>query len=188
MAWPHSPRHISVDQLDEPRLQAFHAYWASRCGDGGAPPRSAINPTDMPRETLPHVLLTERLDEDGRTRFRYRLVGSAVAEAAGRDPTWEYLDETLSPENGYRDYILDLYAMVMRGMRPLYSVSAYLSGDGTDQSARRTRRLMLPLAEDGRLTHVLSVQLFENVQGVLHKPFLTADTFESSDLALIDPA
>ena len=46
---------------------------------------------------------------------------------------------------------------------------------------------MLPLADDGPVTHVLSGQVFENTRGVIQKPFLTADASEPGACALVEP-
>ena len=181
------PSRITADRIGDRRLQALYRYWSECCDESGPPPREAIDPVDMPRETLPYVVLTERVDGPQATRLRYRIVGSAIAEAAGRDPTWEYLDETLPRAHGYCEHVHALYGLLVHHVRPLYSESSYFTNEQVGANRRCTRRLMTPLVDGARVTHVLTAQVFDIAEGVHHKPFLASDGFEPGPIALVDP-
>lgn len=178
---------LSAAELDDPRLRELYAYWHGLGGDAGVP-RAAVDPVDMPRSVLPHLMLTEVLDDPARgRRYRYRLVGSAIVERAGRDPSWAYLDSILPADHGYRDYILGLYERVVNGSGPLYSRDVYVTIETAAQPELGTRRLMLPLYDSGRVDHVLSVQTFEVIQGVQPKPFLAVDEFRQGTVRRVRP-
>jgi hypothetical protein len=178
---------LTAAELDDARLRELYAFWQKLGGDAGVP-RSAVDPVDIPRSLLPHLLLTEVVEDPARgRRYRYRLVGSAIVERAGSDPTWAYLDSILPTDHGYRDYILGLYDRVVDGSGPLYSHDVYVTVERAAQPELGTRRLMLPLRDGGRVDHVLSVQTFEVIQGVQPKPFLAVDGFRRGTVRRVVP-
>ena len=56
------------------------------------PARADLEPMDIP-QLLPHLMLIEVHRESSRLRFRFRLIGSAVCQYAGRNWTGRYLDD-----------------------------------------------------------------------------------------------
>ncbi len=180
--------HLPASELPDPVLQRLYAYWASLRGPRDAPSRAQIDPVDIPRDILPDLLLTEVLRPDGGRRYRFRLVGSRVAELAGRDPSRQYLDEVLPTAFGYRDYIVRLYDAIDDIRRPLYSRSRYITFDTSQAPERETHRLMLPLMDDsGQITHVLAAQVFHVHRGVTQKPFLSPDEVVYGDTRVVQP-
>lgn len=179
---------IRPARLTERSLTAAFAYWDRLRGDRDVPARAAVDPIDIPPGLLPNLMLTDVIQEGGRPRYRYRVVGSRIAELAGRDPTWEFVDETLPAAHGYRDYILALYDAIFAWRAPVYSHSSYVTSDPTHPPEREAQRLMLPLAEpDGPVSHVLSVQVFAVRHGAQQKPFLAADGYTQGDTAFVIP-
>ncbi len=86
---------MDVDcRLQSPALKSLLAYWQARCpGAGRLPARADIDPVDFPA-LLPTVFL---VDVQLAPRvYRYRLVGTEIAEAYGRDFTGKRLDEVFS--------------------------------------------------------------------------------------------
>ncbi|MBI1779006.1 MAG: PAS domain-containing protein [Proteobacteria bacterium] len=128
--------------IADAKLQQLLDYWRSKRRGTALPRRDAIDPVEIPR-LLPHLMLSEPID--GGADFRYRLVGTAVVEAAGMDFTGKSQNELLPP-TPYRDYVQGLNRLVMRERRPLYAESSYRSHRLSD---RWTFRLILPLATDG---------------------------------------
>jgi hypothetical protein len=141
--------------LDDPILAQGYAYWRGLLGGRSAPGRSDLDPAAIPR-LLPHVLMADVQDGgDGGERYRFRLVGTEVERAFGRPMTGRSLDALTG--DGYRAYLVDLYDEVVARWTPIYSRSAYRAPEST----LATRRLMLPLSEDGgRVDRVLSFQTF----------------------------
>src|ERR1700731_642356 len=60
----------------------LYRYWLAKRADRRMPARRDLDPCDIPK-LLPYVMIVEKADD----RFRWRLVGSAVAREAGRDLT-----------------------------------------------------------------------------------------------------
>jgi hypothetical protein len=55
------------------------------------PCKRDIDPIELPPKILPNLQLIEVIDRG--VRFRYRLIGTALAEAYGRDFSGRYPDE-----------------------------------------------------------------------------------------------
>lgn len=173
--------------LPDPTLLRMYQYWARLRGSRAGPSREEIDPVDLPREALPDLMLTEVVNDAGSRRYRYRLVGSRIAELAGRDPTRQFLDEALPDAFGYRDYILGLYDALADGREPVYSRSVYVTEDPTRPPQRETYRLMLPLCDGEAVSHVLAIQVFQVQQGVRQKPFLAPDSIIYGDSRVVVP-
>lgn len=143
----------TADPIADPLLQQLYHYWQSKRGARAMPGRADIDPAEL-RPLLPHLMLTDVVD-DGR-RFRYRLVGTAVADSFGKNMTGQYVDELMT--GAYREFIEGLYRDIIEKKRPVYSESTYFSHQNAEMWAQR---LMLPLSDDGETVNmVLSGQTF----------------------------
>ncbi len=184
---------IAPTQLESDCLRQLYAYWREkqRARGGALPRRSDIDPLELPTLVLPHILLAERLASPAGPRWRYRLVGTAVVEAAGLDPTWGFLDEILP--GGYGAYVLELYDTLFRLRRPIYSESVYRAPGRPDAAERITRRLMLPLAGEAdspggaqqAVDYVLSGQVFESLTRLPSRGVLDDGPFSAGIVALV---
>ncbi len=125
--------------ITHPRLQELFDYWNRRRDDRAMPRRAEIDPLDL-RKMLPHIFLVDV--EDGGRRFRYRLVGSALAEIVERDLTGVYLDEMPFL---FRQFAAPDYRAVVARKTPCYREASALEGLFTI----RYKRLVLPLSENG---------------------------------------
>lgn len=143
--------------LADRRLGHLLDVWQAQCpGPDRLPARMAIDPIALGPDLLPYVALIEAVDRGAR--FRFRLVGSQLAENAGLDLTGHYVDE-VNPNQTYAAYIADLYSRTMRARRPVYSETRYRSASGR---AGLTRRLICPLAADGQnIDTFVAAQIFE---------------------------
>src|SRR5882757_9527012 len=72
-----------------PVLHALAAYWKEACGLRRRPERADIDPAAIPRAALPQVLMLDVLGEDD---FSYRLIGTGITKAVGRDLTGRSVD------------------------------------------------------------------------------------------------
>jgi hypothetical protein len=167
--------------LRHPELQQLLEYWRGKRNARPVPTRSSFDPVEIP-SLLPHLMLTEAVE--GGEDFRYRVVGTAVVEAAGMDFTGRRQQELLPP-GPYRDYVLGLSQTVMREQRPLYSESSYRCQLLSD---RWTSRLMLPLArEDGTIGFILAGQVFgARPLAPPGRPIVESDAFEAGPSQLLD--
>src|ERR1700722_701607 len=139
---------------EDPILLGLFQYWDRKRGDRAMPARRDLDPTDIPR-LLPHLRITEILD--GCTRFRYRLVGTAVVEAYGADFTGKYTDELY---NGERKLNIERHCRILyEKKRPMFLRSRYVTLKGYDVMANR---LLAPLSNDGvEVDMVIAALTFE---------------------------
>ena len=124
------------------------------------PQRRDIDPIEL-RPVLSHLQITEVIG--GGSRFRYRLVGTAIVEAFGAEFTGRYVDELIS---GERDsFVHACYRAVCASRRPAFVRSKYATIKNIDLTANR---LLVPLSEDGTgVNQILGALTFE-----FRKPFL----------------
>ena len=117
------------------------------------PCRRDIDPTDLPT-LLPNLQLIDVALGD---RFRYRLIGTALVEAFGRDYTGQYADELFV---GVRaESIATVYRAVRDGQTSMFLRSRYLTTKDIDLVANR---LYLPLSGNGRdVNMILGALTFE---------------------------
>jgi hypothetical protein len=85
-----------------PIAKAFDRYWRRLKGDREVPRFLDFNINDVPGEALPYMSLVQV--ENHPRRFRYRLAGTSVVAAYGRDITGLYLDE-LDTGGKYEAYV-----------------------------------------------------------------------------------
>ena len=139
-------------------------YWRSKRSACTMPRRADVDPTELPGRLWPRLMLIDVVREENRTRFRYRLLGGDVIRALGRNPTGEYLDEAISPDAIYRNYIIEIPNDVVERKRPIYTVNVLtLPGQTVPMT---TKRLTLPLSNDGTTVNMmLSAHVYEYPHG-----------------------
>jgi hypothetical protein len=170
----------------DPILGGTLAYWLGKRGDRAMPRKRDIDPTDMPRELLSHVQLVEIVGE----RFRYRLIGTAIVAAFGREYTGTYSDEQFTRDRG--EYISEVYRTARDTRRPLFSHCRYMTTKGYELLADR---VYLPLSDDGITVNFLFAALTfdggkDYIQGVWGGAVLdpSAQQLEEIDLGIPIPA
>jgi hypothetical protein len=116
----------------------LYRYWLAKRGRGAMPARSDINPADIPA-LLPHLGLIEKVDG----RFRYRLVGTAIAEQFGRDQTGSLVGTDNRPESLAAKQAI--YERFFASARPVFTSGQYETKLG---ATHNVSLLILPLSED----------------------------------------
>jgi len=132
-------RPVPAPIADDRVLSALWRYWEGKRGDLPMPRRRDIDPVDIP-SLLPHLMLVERTPEG---RFRYRLAGTAVVQAYGRELTGRCVDEVI-PEPR-RVFAQRHYNTVFTSARPIFVRNRYTAPNATDFVVSR---IMLPLSTD----------------------------------------
>lgn len=158
--------------LNGDEIKGLFDYWDAKRGTRGLPLRSDIDPIDMPRPVLAHVMIV-RVEADGG--YRFRLAGTRMLDIFGKDITGKTLDEVLSGpdlENARRSY-----SLVIDRVQPWYSSMTYPVEDGRTY---QYQRLTMPLGPEGAPDHLLSGLfvgrdrlLYENFNEVLRRDGLT---------------
>ncbi|HEV7370079.1 PAS domain-containing protein [Arenibaculum sp.] len=139
-----------MDFLKDRRLVELCRYWAAKRRGGALPGRGDVDPMEL-RALLPHLFLLDVVRYGGGgLAYRYRLIGTALAELSGRDLT----GETVSQEHygADVDWILDTLGEVARTSTP---VAQRRDMAWTGHRGRRVEIAFLPLASDGHTVNMI---------------------------------
>lgn len=145
----------SLDRMTRPELQDLFAYWQSRRNGRSMPSRADIDPLDIPR-LLPFVVLVDVLENP--RDYRYRLVGTDVAQSTGLDFTGTLLSES-TPAKVF-DRIFADYDHVVDERRPVYSEDRVA---WQQRDYLRYKRIALPLSDDGEQVNMLLLGICHEV-------------------------
>jgi hypothetical protein len=132
-----------------PKIAAIHAYWNShRPAPDRLPGRAALDPTDIP-SLLPHIFMLDVLERP--LRFRYRLVGSKLVMAGGRELTGRLMEE-VHPNLLLTEPYADYPACVRE-----HRVGWRRGGTVFDWGREHVliERIVLPLAADSRSVDII---------------------------------
>lgn len=141
--------------LEDPDLKRLFAYWSRAAGEEPAPRRRDIDPPiDLPAFLPTTVMFNVERNQDGSLAFRYRVVGTRLAEFAGRDFKGQTTEEAFGAEFAARD--MAIYRRVVEDC-------VCYSGHRTSmvharQMFERYRRLVMPILGDetGRVDMIWS--------------------------------
>jgi hypothetical protein len=151
---------LDQDYSRDPVLAQALTYWRAIRRARAMPSRRDIDPTEIGL-LLPHLQLIDVID--GGARYRYRLAGTSLVTAFGREYTGKYLDELFAGER--LAYAQRVFAMVYSRQRPVFLRNRYSTTRDVDMMANR---LYMPLSEDGRSVNVIFGALtFEFGRGAL---------------------
>ncbi|WP_341704436.1 PAS domain-containing protein [Ferrovibrio sp.] len=137
-----------ADKIDEEDLRGLYRYWLSKKTSRFPPPRSSINPTELPR-LLPMMFVIEV--DHGQQRFRYRLAGQQVEDLVQTRLHGLWLDEAL--RSPLREFFDEGFCIAAFERKVHYRCNTlHLAG----RPYIRYSRLLLPLSDDGeRIDHLL---------------------------------
>lgn len=115
------------------------------------PARADMDPLSMPRQLLPNIFLLEV--QHAPQRFRFRLMGTAVAEMLGEDWTGKYVDEL--PKTNQQ--VTGQYVETVQRREPTEFRNEYSKFDPSVGRIRMMhyRRLLLPMSEDDEVVNML---------------------------------
>jgi hypothetical protein len=163
---------------NDPLLTALLDYWEKKRGNRDMPRRRDIDPLEMPTRLLPYLQLIE-LGERGRLRFR--LIGTAIVDAMGRDATGRYLDDVMTGE--HKIFTEKFYRTTLGAGRPAVG-SCSLHRDGASDLA--TLGLATPLSENGREADMLlTATSFRSLLGRGAVPPLAGPEIEQGDIVVL---
>ena len=145
-----------------PVLRRGYEYWLAKCAGRLFPDRADLDPAEI-KDILPHLTILEVIGDDLMPRFRYRLVGTAVVDAVGRNRTGCFADEALHPRQA--EFLTALWREVRESGRPIYAASAYAverASVPSSDAGLSTERLVLPFSVRGRaVRQIISIQTFD---------------------------
>jgi len=133
---------------DHARLTGLYRYWEKKRGERKMPARRDLRPEEM-RDFLGYVVLVD-VESAVPPRYRYRLVGSEIAGAYGRDLTGLYVDD-VQPLS-YRNLLLRHYGRATELARPILHRVKFMEWTG---KVHELIRLILPLSDDNQTVNML---------------------------------
>lgn len=134
---------LPVALREDPILLAIHDYWQSRRLGRAYPDRADISPHGLGPKLLPHVGLAE-LNLDDLPQSRMRLVGTAIVEQLGFDPTGKRASEYARGE--HLALLISLATDMLRHCRPVFSEARFRLHE---ERFLMVRRLYLPMSHGG---------------------------------------
>jgi CheY-like chemotaxis protein len=146
-----------------PVLRRAYDYWLKKCAGRPFPDRADLDPAEI-KDVLPHLTIVEVAGSEARPRFRYRLIGTAIVDAVGRDRTGCFADEALHRRQA--EFLSGLWREVCSTGCPIYAASAY-DIESDDQAAAcdaglSRERLLLPFSLEGNsVRHIVTAQTFD---------------------------
>jgi hypothetical protein len=141
------------------KVAELFRYWNSRRPPHGLPGRQHIDPLDVPR-LMPHIWLLDI--ERQPLRFRYRLVGTELVRAGGRELTGHYMDE-IHGKFGQSPQAVNYVNLAMTN-RPHWRKGSVTFDWDRDHVV--VERLILPLCRDGRTADmILGISVFFDLNG-----------------------
>ncbi len=123
-------------------VQDGYSYWLSKMIEHRLPCRADINPIDIPR-LMQHAILVD-VKREPEFDFRYRLIGTKVAEHLFKDYTGSWFSEIAHQKAP---------SQIWQNCKHVAETGeAFLAGTpyvGPHQEYRNAEDIILPLAEDG---------------------------------------
>ena len=143
---------MGYDYRADPILGGALAYWRQKRNGRTMPSRRDIDPSEIPK-LLPHLQLIDIV----RDRFRYRLIGTALVDAYGKNYTGQFVDEFFDKSRS--QFITEIYNSIVAARQPGFLRSRYVTAKGISLIANR---LYMPLFDDNRdLNMILGAATFE---------------------------
>lgn len=135
----------------QPRTTRLYHYWLSiHPAGGGLPGRQHFDPVAVP-DLLPGLWLLDVQHQP--FRLRYRLVGTGIVEAIGREVTGQWLDEAHPHIDGNREFI-ERYEQAVTTRTPSWRKGKPRLWAHKDY--RTIENLLLPFARDGSVVDMLA--------------------------------
>lgn len=99
-------------------IRALHDYWTGKRGVYAVPMRKDVDPIEL-KDHLSSLFMLDVLD--GGLDFRYRLVGTMIAEMSGRDVTGAKLSKLYHSYPDALAKIAKLFGPVISERRPVFA-------------------------------------------------------------------
>jgi hypothetical protein len=132
-----------------PRFKWMRDYLARVAPPSRLPGRQHIDPPAM-KDVLPFINLVEVVGSGTAMRFRFRLVGTAQTEAAGREITGMFVEDAVVPESV--DRIVGNMRTAIELKSPIYDRFPMAH---PNREFIESERVYFPVATDGRTVDML---------------------------------
>jgi hypothetical protein len=142
-------------EAETPSLAKLFDYWSEKAGERLMPARRDFDPIIEVPELTPGIFLVDI--ESDPPGFRYRLVGTEVADRYGQDFAGKRLDEIDFGDT--HDTIRRDYEEAVRCGKPVYSRLQF-EVEATNKLLLY-ERIVLPLSDDGETVNMLLCGAFQ---------------------------
>ncbi|UUX49530.1 PAS domain-containing protein [Nisaea acidiphila] len=142
---------IASDALSSDAQKAMFEYWLKARGKALLPPKSALDPVEFPRQSLPVLTVLEPLEDDD---FKVRITGTGVRAATGQDFTGLRMSEIDGTADAHERLIW------CRNNARAYFVSG--SAEWTRKIEKFFSALVLPFGTPARVERIVLVFSFTN--------------------------
>jgi len=137
----------SIESLPNKACRAALQFWLDARGSADLPPLAAIAPHKLPRALMPNISVLGV--EDGLKRIRFRIVGRAIVEGIGFDPTGTYADDAPGAEKAIARYLA-----CIANRRPYFYEGPLF---WQHKEIATYRALVLPFADPGKpITRIMT--------------------------------
>ena len=143
----YQPSQKPLPSIKVPQLRQLAELWLAKTNGDFLPSRADFADGDL-RPWFGNLLLVDVVE--GPHKFRFRLMGTSLVDAACRELTGKFFDE--ADISGYEPDVLEDYAACLTTRAPVCRTRRYNPVPGTFMDHWRIyERLLLPLANDGNL-------------------------------------
>jgi hypothetical protein len=132
---------VDLTLAESPAIAAAVDYWRARAGSAAMPSRAQIDPVEM-RPVLRKVLIIDVMENGD---FVYRLCGTEISEANGRDLTGRRADEDSLGASAPQ--FLDAYRRTITARAPVFFVGQMW---WQERGYVSFEQVLLPLSGDGQ--------------------------------------
>jgi hypothetical protein len=130
----------------------LYEYWLGKRGERAMPARKDIDPTEIPA-LLPYLILADKVGD----KFRYRLVGTAIVQEVGIDPTGSFAGSYVSYDPTSVAAFQTMGNRLVSTGRPHLADGQYELKPGF---VHNFLALLLPLSDDGtNVSMVLALRI-----------------------------
>ncbi|MFZ1992089.1 MAG: PAS domain-containing protein [Alphaproteobacteria bacterium] len=146
----------TLESLPNDRCRSAFQFWLDARGEAELPSPAAIDPSRLPPAILPNISVYGV--EDGEKRFRFRLVGRAIVQGIGLDPTGTYFED--APGSGP---LIARFSECIESRRP-YFYRGPLFWKNNEIATYRS--LVMPFAEPGGpVTRLMTYSEYDWIYG-----------------------
>lgn len=149
---PGSAAEIGYDPelgFDHALLYEAYGLWRTLGGGSGLPALADLDPLNLPRKMLPHIQLVD-IEPGAVGRLRWRLIGTHVTRALGRDSTGLYWDELYDPE------ILEVLRLGIDWVRERRQpIRCHGTSGFAHKDFQRFEAVEMPLSDDQRTVNAI---------------------------------
>jgi hypothetical protein len=143
---------VNVSEFLSPAVAALCKYWLERSAGRLVVPRGEIDVVEMPRATVPYLLVIDLMQNS--SDIRYRLVGTRLATDYGLDFTGLRLSE-FTPPNKLEEVISETYRSVAELEMPAVGHYGYPTRDG---NLAVSEFAVFPVSNGGIVNQCLAIE------------------------------